>query len=75
MLVDNHPHMHTGAGMMRLGQKEFNQPSLGLGWHAQIVASLSMKGPGSGVARGMVVDECAVEHMSQMLVEYISSEC
>ena len=28
MLVDDHPHMHTGAGKMEPGQKEFNQKSM-----------------------------------------------
>ena len=49
-VVDNSPHTHTGVGTMRLGWKEVNQPSMGLGWHAQIGAGLGMKGPrGSGV--------------------------
>ena len=45
--VDNPPHMHTGVGTTRLGQKEVNQSSMGLGWHAQIGAGLSMKGLGA----------------------------
>jgi len=49
-VVDNPLHTHTRAGMMWLGQKEVNHPSMGLGWHDQIGASLSTKGPkGSGV--------------------------
>ena len=47
MQVDNPPHVHTGAGMTRLGWKEVNHPPMGLGWHAQMGASLSMKGPRS----------------------------
>ena len=42
--------IHTGVGTMRLGWKEVNQLSMGLGWDAQIGTSLSTKGPkGSGV--------------------------
>jgi len=53
-LVDDPPHTHARVGTMRLGWKEVNQPSMGLGWHAQIGASLGMKGPrGSGVIQGV----------------------
>ena len=52
--LDNPPHTHTRAGTMRLGQKEVNHPSMGLGWHARIGASLGTKGPrGSGVVQGV----------------------
>ena len=52
-LVDDPPHMHTGVGMTSLGWKEVNQPSMCLGWHALIGASLGMKGPrGSGIIKG-----------------------
>jgi len=49
-LVDYPPHTHARVGMMRLGQKEVNQPSRGSGLYAQIGTSLCTKGPrGSGV--------------------------
>ena len=51
--MDDPPHTITGAGTTRLGWKEVNQSSMGLGWHAQIGASLGMKDPrGSGVQCG-----------------------
>ena len=49
-LVDDPPHTHTEVGMMRLGQKEVNQPSRGSGWYVQIDTGLGTKGArGSGV--------------------------
>ena len=48
--MDDLPHTHAKAGMMRLGQKEVSHASMGSGWHAQIGAGLRTKGPrGSGV--------------------------
>jgi len=44
-VVDDPPHTHARAGMMWQGQKEVNHPSMGLGWHARIGASLGTKGP------------------------------
>ena len=81
--VDDPPLTHTRAGMMWQGQKEVNHPSMGSGWHARIGTSLGMKVPrGSGVIQwvpwammGMAVNECAVQHVSRMLVKYTSSEC
>ena len=49
-LVDDPPHTHTRAWMMRLGCKEVNQPSRGSGWYVQIDTGLGTKGArGSGV--------------------------
>jgi len=81
--VDDPPHMCTGAGMTRLGWNEVKNPSMGLGWHARIGAGLSTKGPrGSGVIQGVPwatmrdgSHQSAVQNVSQMLVEYTSSEC
>ena len=82
-VVDDPPHTHARAGAMRLGPEGCQPPINGLGWHALIGASLSMKGPrgqesyeGShGLRQGMAVNECAIQHVSQMLVEHTSSEC
>ena len=49
-VVDNPPHTHARAGMMRLGPEGINHPSMRSGWHARIGTGLGMKGPrGSGV--------------------------
>ena len=70
------------VGMMRLGWKEVNHPSMGSGWHAQICTGLSTKGvvrelyEGShGLQQGMAVNECTIQHVSWILVEYTLSEC
>ena len=44
-VVDDPPHTHTRVRTTRLGWKELNHPSMGLGWHVRIGASLSTKGP------------------------------
>jgi len=46
-VVDNPPHTHARAGAMRLDQRDVSHPSMGLVWHAQIGAGLSMKGQGA----------------------------
>ena len=43
--MDDPPHMCIGTGMTRLGQKEVNQPSMGLGWYTQIGSVSSIKEP------------------------------
>jgi len=48
-VVDDPPHTHARAGMMRLGWKEVSHPSMGSGWYAQIGAGLGMKGPRGSV--------------------------
>jgi|SRR5882724_514612 len=81
-VVDNPPHIQTGAGMTWQGWKEVNHPSMGSGWHAQICTGLSTKGvvrelyEGShGLQQGMAVNECTIQHVSWILVEYTLSEC
>ena len=43
-----------GQGQRGWDQRDVSHPSMGSGWHAQIGAGLSTKGPrGSGVVRGV----------------------